>query len=121
MSDTKIEYLSSDGEVDEGPGPPFGGSLEPTTKEEKIDQWVAGLRDDIDEIVGNIAVLQTDSHEEECAEEIEVEDWPVSKICTELKNGRFKNIVVLTGAGISTASGIPGTHNSYQLYHMIYI
>jgi len=128
MSDRKIENLSSDEEVDEGPGPPgppFGGSLEPTTKEEKIDQWVAGLRDDIDEIAGNITGLQTDSHEEECAEEIEVEDWPVSKICSELKNGRFKNIVVLTGAGISTASGIPdfrtpgtGLYDNLQAYNL---
>ena len=91
----------------EGPGPPEAGERGSSP----IDQWVHGLRDDIDEIVTEI--LQSDIEEarnqRKKTEEAKVEDWTVSKICEELKNGRFKNIVVFTGAGISTSAGIPGT------------
>jgi len=92
-----------------------------------IDQWVHGLRDDIDEIVTEI--LQSDIEEarnqRKKTEEAKVEDWTVSKICEELKNGRFKNIVVFTGAGISTSAGIPdfrtpgtGLYDNLQAYNL---
>ena len=101
---------NTDGDDIEGPGPP-----EPPTGQERgsaqIDQWVRGLRDDIDEIVAGIMQSDTedDQDQQRGTEEVKVEDWTVSKICDELKNGRFKKIVVFTGAGISTSAGIPGT------------
>ena len=100
----KLEQNSED-EVHEGPGPPTGRNPPDTALENQIGQWVEGLRDDIDQIIE--AYNAPDAQDEE-VDEVEIEDWTVSKICDELKNGRFKNIVVFTGAGISTASGIPG-------------
>ena len=108
---TEIErerIQNTQGDDIEGPGPP-----EPPTGQERgsspIDQWVQGLRDDIDEIVAGITQSdqEEDQNQQRGTEEAKVEDWTVSKICDELKNGRFKNIVVFTGAGISTDAGIP--------------
>ena len=104
----KLDQNSED-EVHEGPGPPNNPNPSNTAVEIQIDQWVEGLRDDIDEILE--AYNASDAQEGANLldfEVSEVENWTVSKICNELKNGRFKNIVVFTGAGISTASGIPG-------------
>ena len=104
----KLDQNSED-EVHEGPGPPTRPSPPDTSAENQIYQWVEGLRDDIDEILE--AYNASDAQEGANLldfEVSEVENWTVSKICNELKNGRFKNIVVFTGAGISTASGIPG-------------
>ena len=101
---------NTEGDDIEGPGPP-----DPPTGQERgsspIDQWVQGLRDDIDEIVAEIVQsdIAEDQDQQRETEEAKVENWTVSKICDELKNGRFKNIVVFTGAGISTSAGIPGT------------
>merc|ERR1711937_620395 len=74
-------------------GPPEAGERGSSP----IDQWVHGLRDDIDEIAAEI--LQSDIEEardqRKKTEAAKVEDWSVSKICEELKNGRFKNFVLL--------------------------
>ena len=95
----------------EGPGPPEAQPSAGESGSSPIDQWVHALRDDIYEIV--VEILESDIEEardkQKKIEEAKVEDWTVSKICEELKNGRFKNIVVFTGAGISTSAGIPGT------------
>lgn len=49
-----------------------------------------------------------------------IRHWTVSKITEELKNGRFKNIVVFTGAGISTDAGIPDFRSPETgLYHKL--
>ena len=108
----KLDQNSED-EVHGGPGPPTRRNPPDTTAENRIDQWVAGLRDDIDEI---LEAYSSDAQEEAKLHDFdvtEVEDWTVSRICNELKNGRFKNIVVFTGAGISTASGIPGEFSRF--------
>ena len=97
----KLDQNSED-EVREGPGPPNDPG---TAVENKIYQWIEGLRDDIDQI---IEAYNAPDAQEEKVDEVEIEDWTVSKICDKLKNGHFKKIVVFTGAGISTASGIPG-------------
>ena len=109
MSQKDSEKIERD-EI-EGPGPPEAQPSDGESGSSPIDQWVHGLRDDIDEIVAEI--LQSDIEEardqRKKTEAAKVKDWTVSKICEELKNGRFKNIVVFTGAGISTSAGIPGT------------
>jgi len=111
----------------EGPGPPEAQPSDGESGSSPIDQWVHGLRDDIDEIAAEI--LQSDIEEardqRKKTEAAKVKDWTVSKICEELKNGRFKNIVVFTGAGISTSAGIPdfrtpgtGLYDNLQAYNL---
>jgi len=111
----------------EGPGPPVAQPSAGERGSSPIDQSVHGLRDDIDEIVAEI--LQSDIEEarnqRKKAEKAKFEDWTVSKICEDLKNGRFKNIVVFTGAGISTSAGIPdfrtpgtGLYDNLQAYNL---
>jgi NAD-dependent deacetylase sirtuin 2 len=117
---------NTEGDDIEGPGPP-----NPPTGQERgsspIDHWVQGLRDDIDEIVAEIVQsdIAEDQDQQRETEEAKVENWTVSKICDELKNGRFKNIVVFTGAGISTSAGIPdfrtpgtGLYDNLQAYDL---
>ena len=36
-----------------------------------------------------------------------IADFNVEKVCQGLKDGIFKNIIVITGAGVSTSAGIP--------------
>ena len=117
-AEKELEHIqNTDGNESEGPGPP--GPPEPPSADQGqdeskidqvIDQWTRGLRDDIEEVFE--ALLEADKRDADDRRKKTkeaVEDWTVSKICDGLKNGRFKNIFVFTGAGISTSAGIPGT------------
>jgi len=116
-AEKELEHIqNTDGNESEGPGPPEppGPSADQGQEESKIDQvidqWTRGLTDDIEEVFE--ALLEADKRDADDRRKKTkeaVEDWTVSKICDGLKNGRFKNIVVFTGAGISTSAGIPGT------------
>lgn len=123
---------NTDRNESEGPGPPEppGPSADQEQDESKIDQvidqWTRGLRDDIEEVFE--ALLEADKRDADDRRKKTkeaVEDWTVSKICDGLKNGRFKNIVVFTGAGISTSAGIPdfrtpgtGLYDNLQTYNL---
>ena len=114
-AEKELEHIqNTDGNESEGPGPPEPPSADQGQDESKIDQvidqWTRGLRDDIEEVFE--ALLEADKRDADDRRKKtkeSVEDWTVSKICDGLKNGRFKNIFVFTGAGISTSAGIPGT------------
>jgi len=132
-AEKELEHIqNTDGNESEGPGPPEppGPSADQEQDESKIDQvidqWTRGLRDDIEEVFE--ALLEADKRDADDRRKKtkeSVEDWTVSKICDGLKNGRFKNIVVFTGAGISTSAGIPdfrtpgtGLYDNLQTYNL---
>lgn len=68
-------------------------------------------------------ILSSPNEEEICS----LKDLTLNGVAQALKDGKFKNIIVMTGAGISVASGIPdfrtpgtGLYDNLQKYNLPY-